>query len=166
MTLDFWLTTCNNHKKMTRFIGLAVYKEEYGMKRMILMKKQKLFSLSMIAVLSALIISGCSGGGLDRSQEVAKDKSIKKYDLVWFDYLNDSESDKAPLLKVSYMAKGKQKTETFKKYVENVEDIEQPYIKIRGDEAFIYRPPYIKYDQEPLEGVVKDKIEQKSSDDK
>lgn len=79
--------------------------------------------------------------------------------------MNDSESDKAPLLKVSYVKDGKDKTETFKKYVENVENVEQPYIKIRDHEAFIYRPPYIKYDQEPLEGVVKDKVEQKSSDE-
>ncbi|MFN2747979.1 hypothetical protein ACINLE_21350 [Bacillus sp. z60-18] len=130
------------------------------------MKRSKRLAFGMAVMLAVFIISGCSEDGADRSQGVAKDKSIKKYDLVWFDYLNDSKSEKAPLLKVSYMIDGKQKTKTFKNYVENIEDIEQPYIKIRDDEAFIYRPPYIKYDQEPLEGVVKDKIEQKSSDDK
>lgn len=126
------------------------------------MKKSKLISLSAAAMLFAVPLSGCSSSASDRSQEVAEDQSIQKYDLVWFDYVNDSESDKAPLLKASYVKNGKEKTETFKKYVENVE---QPYIKIRDHEAFIYRPPYIKYDQEPLEGVVKDKVEQKSSDE-
>ncbi len=126
------------------------------------MKKSKLISLSAAAMLFAVPLSGCSSSASDRSQEVSEDHSIQKYDLVWFDYVNDSESDKAPLLKASYVKNGKEKTETFKKYVENVE---QPYIKIRDHEAFIYRPPYIKYDQEPLEGVVKDKVEQKSSDE-
>lgn len=116
-------------------------------------------------MLFAVPLSGCSSSASDRSQEVSEDQSIQKYDLVWFDYVNDSESDKAPLLKASYVKNGKDKTETFKKYVENVENVEQPYIKIRDHEAFIYRPPYIKYDQEPLEGVVKDKVEQKSSDE-
>ncbi|MCY7838510.1 hypothetical protein MOB49_18320 [Bacillus haynesii] len=129
---------------------------------MITVKKSKLISLSAAAMLFAVPLSGCSSSASDRSQEVAEDQSIQKYDLVWFDYVNDSESDKAPLLKASYVKNGKEKTETFKKYVENVE---QPYIKIRDHEAFIYRPPYIKYDQEPLEGVVKDKVEQKSSDE-
>jgi len=132
------------------------------MNRMITVKKSKLISLSAAAMLFAVPLSGCSSSASDRSQEVAEDQSIQKYDLVWFDYVNDSESDKAPLLKASYVKNGKEKTETFKKYVENVE---QPYIKIRDHEAFIYRPPYIKYDQEPLEGVVKDKVEQKSSDE-
>ncbi|WP_257475306.1 hypothetical protein [Bacillus paralicheniformis] len=129
---------------------------------MITVKKSKLISLSAAAMLFAVPLSGCSSSASDRSQEVSEDHSIQKYDLVWFDYVNDSESDKAPLLKASYVKNGKEKTETFKKYVENVE---QPYIKIRDHEAFIYRPPYIKYDQEPLEGVVKDKVEQKSSDE-
>ncbi|MCY7755052.1 hypothetical protein MOF05_08615 [Bacillus haynesii] len=135
------------------------------MNRMITVKKSKLISLSAAAMLFAVPLSGCSSSASDRSQEVAEDQSIQKYDLVWFDYVNDSESDNAPLLKASYVKNGKEKTETFKKYVENVENVEQPYIKIRDHEAFIYRPPYIKYDQEPLEGVVKDKVEQKSSDE-
>ncbi|ASB87419.1 hypothetical protein OZL92_22200 [Bacillus sonorensis] len=129
------------------------------------MTKFKLTSFTLMMFTAALLISGCDDSGEDRSQEAAKDKSLKTYDLVWFDYLNDSESDSAPEVKVSYMENGKQKTKTFKKYVENVEDIEQPYIKMRNDEVFIYRPPYMTYDQKPLEGVVKDKIEQKSSDD-
>ncbi|MCY8093961.1 hypothetical protein [Bacillus haynesii] len=132
---------------------------------MITVKKSKLISLSAAAMLFAVPLAGCSSSASDRSQEVSEDQSIQKYDLVWFDYVNDSESDKAPLLKASYVKDGKEKTETFKKYVENVENVEQPYIKIRDHEAFIYRPPYIKYDQEPLEGVVKDKVEQKSSDE-
>ncbi len=107
---------------------------------MITVKKSKLISLSAAAMLFAVPLSGCSSSASDRSQEVSEDHSIQKYDLVWFDYVNDSESDKAPLLKASYVKNGKEKTETFKKYVENVENVEQPYIKIRDHEAFIYRP--------------------------
>lgn len=133
---------------------------------MVKMTKSRLILFSLVISVAALFISGCDYSSEERSREVNQDKSIKKYDLVWFDYVNDSESDSAPEMKVSYMENGKQKTKTFKKYVENVEDIEQPYMKIRDDKAFIYRPPYMKYDQEPLEGVVKDKVEQKSSDGK
>ncbi|KIN40253.1 hypothetical protein B4071_4373 [Bacillus subtilis] len=61
------------------------------------------------------------------------------------------------------MDKDKVKTKTFKDYTEDVVDIEEPYIKIKNNEVFIYRPPYLKYVQDPVEGKVKEKQVQQGS---
>ncbi|MGG1338519.1 hypothetical protein [Bacillus amyloliquefaciens] len=127
-------------------------------------KKTKFIICSLFLLVSISILSGCNLE--EASESVKKDKTVETYDLVWFDYLNASSTDSAPPVKVAYMEKHKEKTKTFEKYTENVEDIEKPYIKIVNDKVYIYRPPYLKYIQDPVEGKVKDKKIQQGSDRK
>ncbi|MEC3664949.1 hypothetical protein ACFVL4_18820 [Bacillus subtilis] len=126
---------------------------------MLFKKRTVLASLFLLAAIT--VLAGCNVE--ERSAEVNKDDTVKKYDLVWFDYLNSDSNEGAPPVKVAYMDKDKVKTKTFKDYTEDVVDIEEPYIKIKNNEVFIYRPPYLKYVQDPVEGKVKEKQVQQGS---
>ena len=129
---------------------------------MLFKKRTVLASLFLLAAIT--VLAGCNVE--ERSAEVNKDDTVKKYDLVWFDYLNSDSNEGAPPVKVAYMDKDKVKTKTFKDYTEDVVDIEEPYIKIKNNEVFIYRPPYLKYVQDPVEGKVKEKQVQQGSGNK
>ncbi|KAF2423351.1 hypothetical protein ACFRGK_06305 [Bacillus subtilis] len=129
---------------------------------MLFKKRSVLVSLFLLAAIT--VLAGCNVE--ERSAEVKKDETVKKYDLVWFDYLNSDDTDSRPTVKVAYIDKGKEKTKSFQSYTEDVLDIEKPYIKIKGNEVFIYRPPYMKYVQDPVQGQVKEKKVQQGSDQK
>ncbi|MGG3102105.1 hypothetical protein ABEP12_02260 [Bacillus velezensis] len=122
-------------------------------------KRSVLVSLFLLAAIT--VLAGCNIE--ERSAEVKKDETVKKYDLVWFDYLNSDDTDSRPTVKVAYIDKGKEKIKSFHSYTEDVLEIDKPYIKIKGDEVFIYRPPYMKYVQDSIEGKVKEKNVQQGS---
>jgi len=129
------------------------------------MKKSMILGVPMVA--AALLLGGCSEGDDDINKKTSDSHEIKtedhkKYDLVYAEVLNSGNAE-YPREEIKCIVDGKPKTIHTKvnKVYEHVldSDEDKPYVIKKDGKYHIYRPPYMIYGNDDIEGTVKDKKE-------
>lgn len=123
---------------------------------------KKLVLLGTIICLSLILVAcGNSGKQKEPSEE---SKSANKYEYVYYEVLNDGDSD-TPNVEIKYKDKKDkmhvERTSLDKVYEHILNDgNEKPYIVKDGKKVYIYRPPYMTYGEDEVEGeaVSKEKV--------
>ncbi|MCI2947438.1 ABC-type Zn uptake system ZnuABC Zn-binding protein ZnuA [Staphylococcus caledonicus] len=123
---------------------------------------KKLVLLGTIICLSLILVAcGNSGKQKEPSEE---SKSANKYEYVYYEVLNDGDSD-TPNVEIKYKDKKDkmhvERTSLDKVYEHILDDgNEKPYIVKDGKKVHIYRPPYMTYGEDEVEGeaVSKEKV--------
>ncbi|PTE69941.1 hypothetical protein BUY46_02060 [Staphylococcus devriesei] len=123
---------------------------------------KKLVLLGTIICLSLILVAcGNSGKQKEPSEE---SKSANKYEYVYYEVLNDGDSD-TPNVEIKYKDKKDkmhvERTSLDKVYEHILNDgNEKPYIVKDGKKVHIYRPPYMTYGEDEVEGeaVSKEKV--------
>ncbi|MBI5971956.1 hypothetical protein [Staphylococcus caledonicus] len=123
---------------------------------------KKLVLLGTIICLS-LILVACSNSGKQKEPS-EESKSANKYEYVYYEVLNDGDSD-TPNVEIKYKDKKDkmhvERTSLDKVYEHILNDgNEKPYIVKDGKKVHIYRPPYMTYGEDEVEGeaVSKEKV--------
>ena len=124
------------------------------MKKIVLLGTIICLSLTMVAC-------GNSGKQKEPSEE---SKSANKYEYIYYEVLNDGDSD-TPNVEIKYKDKKDkmhvERTSLDKVYEHILNDgNEKPYIVKDGKKVHIYRPPYMTYGEDEVEGeaVSKEKV--------
>lgn len=122
------------------------------------MKTKKLMFLSGLVLSSVMYLGACDGEETEPSQDAI---SNGKHELIYAEVLNDGGSD-YPREEIKYIDNGKVKTKSVSSsdVYEHIlkDDKEKPYVVMDGDlEYHIYRPAYMIYGDDNVEGTVTDK---------
>ncbi|ALN97716.1 hypothetical protein Bp8pS_037 [Bacillus phage vB_BpuM-BpSp] len=97
--------------------------------------------------------------GKVKSSENEKINEKVKYNIIYFEYLNNSQ-EAYPSLDIGYIdINGERKSKIFENYQEKIIEGKKPYLIVENDKAFIYRPPYISYIQDDTDGKIINKKE-------
>ncbi|MCE5089312.1 hypothetical protein BUY43_07025 [Staphylococcus devriesei] len=123
---------------------------------------KKIVLLGTIICLSLIMVAcGNSGKQKEPSEE---SKSANKYEYIYYEVLNDGDSD-TPNVEIKYKDKKDkmhvERTSLDKVYEHILNDgNEKPYIVKDGKKVHIYRPPYMTYGEDEVEGeaVSKEKV--------
>ena len=130
------------------------------------MKIKNIISLIGIVIIAVLIV-GCDDG----EEKKPKQETVNKHkqELVYFEQLANGDED-YPRAEIGYKDK-KGKTHTYTTESKNIyehilkDSKQKPYVVKDGKKYHVYRLPYMTYDNNEIEGEVKDKGEV-SKDDK
>ena len=120
---------------------------------------KKVLVLGAMALSSALVLGAC-----DEEETMPSKESVKseKYNLEYFETLNSGESD-YPKVDIAYNKNGKTNhfhTSSKKIYEHILKDgNKKPYVIKDGNKYHIYRPPYMTYSDNDIEGTVESKDE-------
>lgn len=105
------------------------------------------------------------------SSENKEDTNEKKADLVYYEVLNNG--DNTPKVEIGYISPKNHKKKTINTKVSRIKEHvledgdDKPYVKQEGRTFHIYRPPYMTYGNDDIEGEITDKKEiDKNDDDK
>ncbi|MCG7337861.1 hypothetical protein MHZ36_01030 [Staphylococcus sp. ACRSN] len=122
------------------------------------MKIKSIVSLIGILIMSVLIV-GCEDGKEKQPKQEASDKH--KQELIYFEQLSNGDED-YPRAEIGYKGKNG-KTHTYTTESKNVyehilkDSKKKPYVIKDGKKYHVYRLPYMTYDNNEIEGEVKDK---------
>ncbi|CAG2137437.1 lipoprotein [Staphylococcus epidermidis] len=118
----------------------------------------------IISILTITVtLSACGGSGKQKEPSKESQKS-DKYDYVYYEILNDGDSE-TPNVEIKYKDK-KGKSHIEKADLDHVyehilgDGNKKPYIVKDGKKIHVYRPPYMIYGDDDVEGkaVSKDEV--------
>ncbi|WP_259340666.1 hypothetical protein [Staphylococcus gallinarum] len=129
------------------------------------MKIKNIVSLIGVVMMAVLIV-GCEDG----KEKTPKQESVDKHKqaLIYFEQLSNGDED-YPRAEIGYKDKSG-KTHTYTTESKNVyehilkDDKQKPYVVKDGKKYHVYRLPYMTYDDNEIEGEVKDKGEVSKDD--
>ena len=123
---------------------------------------KKVFMIISILTIT-VTLSACGGSGKQKEPSKESQKS-DKYDYVYYEILNDGDSE-TPNVEIKYKDKNGnshlERTDLKHVYEHILSDgNKKPYIVKDGSKVHVYRPPYMMYGDDDVEGkaVSKDEV--------
>ncbi|UXR74753.1 hypothetical protein MUA48_04715 [Staphylococcus sp. IVB6238] len=121
---------------------------------------KKLITMSSVLILFLMTLSAC---GREEPVKSPDQEAIKKYkhELVYYEILNNGDED-YPKVDIAYKQKGKLKhmyTNLDYVYEHIIEDDSAPFFVKDGKKVHVYRPPYMTFGGDHVEGEIVEKSE-------
>lgn len=135
-------------------------------KKEVLKMKHTIYKIAGVALASTLLLGACDDA--EQSTKAPDKKAIKetKSELVYYEILNNGDSE-YPKTDIAYKSKKHKEVKHIHPEIDKVHEHilsngdDKPYVVQDGNKFHIYRPPYMTYSDEEVEGDVKDKDEVK-----
>ncbi|PNZ25302.1 Uncharacterised protein [Staphylococcus petrasii] len=120
--------------------------------------------ISLISIICLAVLLAACGDSGEQKEPSKESKDSKKYEYVYYEVLNDGDAD-SPNVEIKYLDK-QHKPHIERTSLDNVyehilsDGNEKPYIIKDGSKVHVYRPPYMTYGDDEVEGeaVSKDKV--------